>query len=63
MAWLAPQDVEPKENHFASRRLQQKGTGKWFLDSAEFRDWKSKDSGLLWVCGGGKFHPPTISKW
>ncbi|KAI9650824.1 hypothetical protein NHQ30_000858 [Ciborinia camelliae] len=42
-------DVQKWQN--SNVRLRQPGTGVWFTDSKEFRDWKSTDHSKLWVYG------------
>ncbi|PNP57730.1 hypothetical protein FNYG_15198 [Fusarium nygamai] len=53
--WLTPIDYSPQQRDFISRR--QPGTGLWFLDSAEFQAWLSKDKQTLFcpgIPGAGK---------
>jgi hypothetical protein len=53
--WLTPIDYSPQQRDFISRR--QPGTGQWFLDSAEFQAWLSKDKQTLFcpgIPGAGK---------
>ncbi|KAF8537946.1 hypothetical protein BDD12DRAFT_844729 [Trichophaea hybrida] len=49
LSWMSPMD--PRENHLASRKLQQNGTGKWFTQSKDFSRWKDTESSLLWLYG------------
>ncbi|KAF8244834.1 ankyrin [Wilcoxina mikolae CBS 423.85] len=49
LAWLSP--VDPRENHHAARKLQQRGTGKWFTESKDFKHWKSARNSFLWLYG------------
>jgi hypothetical protein len=51
--WLAPPN--PWTNHESARKLYERGTGYWLLDSSKYRSWKSGDSGTsrcLWLHGG-----------
>jgi hypothetical protein len=53
--WLTPIDYMPQQSDFISRR--QAGTGKWLLDSAEFRTWLNTDEQTLFcpgIPGAGK---------
>ncbi|KAI5841639.1 hypothetical protein BZA05DRAFT_380351 [Tricharina praecox] len=50
VAWLSA--VDPRENHDAAKKLQQKGTGKWLIESASFFEWKSADRSFMWLSGG-----------
>ncbi|KAF8537950.1 hypothetical protein BDD12DRAFT_886666 [Trichophaea hybrida] len=55
LAWLS--DVDPKLNHTFAQKLQQSGTGRWFVESKEFRDWKTAESSFMWlygIAGSGK---------
>lgn len=57
LAWLVPQGADPKENHIAATKLQQAGTGVWFTESQEFRNWKEVDGSMLWLHGARKWCP------
>lgn len=53
--WLAPMDYAPQQSDFINRR--QVGTGKWLLDSAEFKAWKETDNETIFcpgIPGAGK---------
>jgi hypothetical protein len=53
--WLTPVDYATQHNDFINRR--QPGTGQWFLDSAAFQAWLSKDKHTLFcpgIPGAGK---------
>lgn len=55
MNWLTPTDYSMVQSDFISRRQQ--GTGQWFLDSAEFRQWVNNRSKTLFcpgIPGAGK---------
>jgi hypothetical protein len=41
--------------HEAARKLQQEGTGRWFLDGESFQRWLSAEKSFLWVHGIGKY--------
>ncbi|GBE88163.1 hypothetical protein SCP_1203930 [Sparassis crispa] len=47
--WLSPLDVDVK--HESSSRIRQPGTGTWLLDNKLFREWRSSNSGFLWLHG------------
>jgi hypothetical protein len=49
LAWLSP--VDARGNHYAAQNLQQRGTGKWFMESQDFKHWKSVNNSLLWLYG------------
>ncbi|PCG94078.1 Hypothetical protein PENO1_080360 [Penicillium occitanis (nom. inval.)] len=53
--WFAPTDFYTQQNDLISRR--QKGTGQWFLDSAEFKKWIKTEKQILFcpgIPGAGK---------
>ncbi|KAA8895795.1 hypothetical protein FN846DRAFT_314809 [Sphaerosporella brunnea] len=50
LAWVSPAD--PYENHFAARKRQQEGTGRWLTESSTFGDWERSTSSSLWIYGG-----------
>ncbi|KAK1775995.1 hypothetical protein QBC45DRAFT_480219 [Copromyces sp. CBS 386.78] len=53
--WLTDIDFGPQ--HSLHRDKQLPGTGKWFLDSAEYQTWRDKDVGVLFcqgIQGAGK---------
>ncbi|KAH6989117.1 hypothetical protein BKA56DRAFT_710473 [Ilyonectria sp. MPI-CAGE-AT-0026] len=53
--WLAPMDYAPQQSDFINRR--QVGTGKWLLDSAEFKAWMETDNETIFcpgIPGAGK---------
>ena len=54
--WLSPLNFWTKQNDTFDRR--QEGTGKWLLDSDEFRDWLSGTGNTLW-CPGIRMINPT----
>ena len=47
--WISP--VDPRENYLTAKKLQQKGTGKWFTGSKDFKRWKEADDSILWLYG------------
>ena len=47
--WLTPIDYAPQQSDFVGRR--QEGTGKWFLDSAEFHAWVDTNKQTLFCPG------------
>ena len=49
ISWLSPLDFVAKQNDALSRR--QHGTGRWLLDSSEFRSWISIAGKVLWCPG------------
>jgi Cdc6-like AAA superfamily ATPase len=55
MEWLSPTDFSAQQHNIISRR--QVGTGQWFLDSVEFRDWLQGQKKTLFcpgIPGAGK---------
>jgi hypothetical protein len=51
--WLAPPD--PWTNHESARKLYERQTGQWLLESSKYKSWKSGESGTsrcLWLHGG-----------
>jgi ankyrin repeat domain-containing protein 50 len=53
--WLSPLDFTAKQNDSLSRR--QHGTGRWLLESLEFRSWLSTAGNVLWCPGIRKSFP------
>src|SRR6267154_6465190 len=52
--WISPSD--PSLNHKVMRDASHSGTGRWFLQSTVFGQWKSTlASSLLWVHGRRMF--------
>ncbi|PNP54670.1 hypothetical protein FNYG_15619 [Fusarium nygamai] len=47
--WLSPPDSSTNANH--ARQLRHEGTGEWFLNSAAFREWKTRSRRHLWLYG------------
>lgn len=47
--WLSPPD--PSTNHNIATSLRHPKTGRWFLDSNKYRDWKAKLNDCLWLHG------------
>lgn len=47
--WLSPLDFVAKQNDALNRR--QHGTGRWLLESSEFRSWISTAGKVLWCPG------------
>ncbi|KAJ4246841.1 hypothetical protein NW762_013393 [Fusarium torreyae] len=62
LKWLTPVDHNTK--HHDIIRLRQLGTGQWFLDSVEFKDWHTKTENKSLFCSGipgaGKTIPSAI---
>ncbi|OCL04595.1 ankyrin repeat protein, partial [Glonium stellatum] len=53
--WLTPIDYAPQQSGFIARR--QEGTGKWFLDSKQFKEWLNQAKKTLFcpgIPGAGK---------
>ncbi|KAF5877715.1 uncharacterized protein Bfra_002082 [Botrytis fragariae] len=49
LQWLSTAD--PKTNHDLARKRFEPGTGSWFLQSNNYRSWKTNDDSFLWVQG------------
>jgi ankyrin repeat domain-containing protein 50 len=50
LQWLSP--IDHRERHLTVQKQRLDGTGRWFLDSDEFKDWKtSSKPSLLWLTG------------
>lgn len=47
--WLSPPDTSTNLNE--ARRKRQEGTGSWFLQSEQFKEWKSGANRYLWLHG------------
>ncbi|KAG0131109.1 hypothetical protein HOY82DRAFT_485560, partial [Tuber indicum] len=47
--WISPAD--PQSNHLVARKLCQYGTGRWFTEGKEFRDWLGGGKSFLWLHG------------
>jgi len=45
--WLSPADVDV--NHKAAGKLHQRDTGRWLLESDEFKNWLASEDAFLWV--------------
>ena len=52
LAWLSTLDFKPKQSDILSKRLE--GTGKWFLEDPQFRQWMDEDITTLWCPGARK---------
>src|SRR5271170_8513401 len=57
-SWLSSLNFQASQNEFIQKR--RKGTGEWFLESQEFKDWSDGTSEMLWCPGDGMiiFLPP-----
>ncbi|KAK3670456.1 hypothetical protein LTR78_009697 [Recurvomyces mirabilis] len=47
--WLSPPD--PSLNHNAARNKHEQDTGRWLLESGEYKQWKTSRANLLWLYG------------
>jgi Cdc6-like AAA superfamily ATPase len=47
--WLSP--VDPLRNHQAARKIHQKGTCRWLIDSPEFIHWIKTKNSAIWLYG------------
>jgi hypothetical protein len=47
--WLSP--VDPLQNHQAARKIYQKGTCRWLIDSPEFIQWIKTKNSAIWLYG------------
>lgn len=50
IAWLAPSN--PWTNHESARRLHERSTGTWLLESRKYQAWKNGQGQCLWLYGG-----------
>jgi len=50
-SWLSFLNFQASQNEFIQKR--RKGTGEWFLESQEFKDWSGGTSEMLWCPGDG----------
>ena len=57
-SWLSPFNFEAKQNDVFYRR--QADTGRWFLESAQFRAWVAGSERPLWCSGMHQFPHPTL---
>jgi hypothetical protein len=48
--WLAPSD--PQANHNSARKLYERQTGEWLLETDEYKAWKYGSDRCLWLYGG-----------
>ena len=48
-AWLAPTD--PQSKLLVSLKLRTAGTGKWYLQSAQYKAWKAGGTSFTWLYG------------
>jgi len=53
--WISKVDYHARHRDIAKLRF--KGTGEWFLKSAEYRAWSERRGGKLWVTA---MRAPTI---
>src|ERR1700722_4577501 len=51
-SWLSSLNFQTSQNEFIQKR--EKGTGEWFLESREFKEWRDGESEMLWCPGDGK---------
>ena len=51
-SWLSSLNFQASQNEFIQKR--RKGTGEWFLESREFKEWRDGTSEMLWCPGDGK---------
>ena len=49
LQWLAAPD--PSANHNKACQTKQRETGRWFIDSTNYINWKSQKSSFLWLHG------------
>ena len=49
LSWLSAPD--PYVNHNAALRRHQPGTGSWFVQSADYQKWKTRQAHSLWLHG------------
>src|SRR5204862_1056383 len=47
--WLSP--VSPLQRHQTARKIYQKGTGRWFIDSPDFIHWAKTRNSAIWLYG------------
>jgi nucleoside phosphorylase len=47
--WLSPSD--PSTNHNKALQQRHKETGRWFLESSAFKQWKASEKSFLWLHG------------
>src|ERR1700734_2966913 len=50
-SWLSSLNFQTSQNEFIQKR--RKGTGEWFLESQEFKNWRDGISEMLWCPGDG----------
>src|SRR5271170_5087463 len=51
-SWLSSLNFQTSQNEFIQKR--EKGTGEWFLESREFKEWRDGTSEMLWCPGDGR---------
>jgi hypothetical protein len=56
LTWLSTLDFKPKQSDVLSKRLE--GTGRWFLEDPQFRQWMNGDIATLWCPGARKQFRP-----
>ena len=52
--------ADPKKNQETAIKLRQPGTGIWFTDGKEFKDWYSTKTAKLWLYGIRKCSLPLF---
>lgn len=46
--------IDPGQYQQKFIKLRQPGTGIWFTDGSEFKQWMGSRNGKLWLCGIGR---------
>ena len=49
--WLGLDEIRVQDNFDAALELRQPGTGSWFLEDVNFKEWQEKDGSFLWLHG------------
>lgn len=61
MRWLEfPPDMKGKQHE--TQKLHHEGTGGWFLDGPEFKEWKD-NPGFLWIKGQCEHIDYPAAQW
>lgn len=61
MTWISPLNFSATQNENLGRC--EKGTGKWILESDEFKRWLSGDGSTMWCCGIRELGSFTLGLW
>ena len=50
LAWLCPDDIQPKKDQSFYRDLRTEGTALWVFEDSRYQQWR-ENANLLWISG------------